>query len=65
MVADRASGIRHDVQQLIQMQIDTLNLDSSLTPSQLLEYQSRAQMIKTLYEELDQIGRDRLALSTR
>jgi hypothetical protein len=65
MVADRASGIRHDVQQLIETQIDTLNLDSSLTPSQLLEYQCRAQMIKTLYEELDQIGRDRLALSTR
>jgi hypothetical protein len=65
MVAYRVSGIRHDVQQLIQTQIDTLNLDSSLTPSQLLESHSRAQMIKTLYEELDQIGRDRLARSTK
>ena len=41
MVTDPASGIRHEVQQLIQLQIDTLRLESSLTPSQLWEYHSR------------------------
>ena len=41
MVTDPASGIRHEVQQLIQLQIDTLRLESSLTSSQLWEYRSR------------------------
>ena len=62
MVVDRALGIRHDVQLLIQTQIDTLSLKTPLTPSQLLEYHSRARAIQTLYQELDQISRDRLPL---
>jgi len=60
---DRASDIRDDVQQLIRTQIETLSLASSLTASQLFEYHSRAQAIQTLYEELDQINSDRIALS--
>jgi len=60
MVADPASGIRHEVQQLIQLQIDILRLKSSLTSSQLWEYHLRFQRITALYRELDQIRRDRL-----
>ena len=60
MVTDTASGIRHEVQRLIQLQIDTLRLESSLTPSQLWEYNSRSQRITALYRELDQIRRDRI-----
>ena len=60
MVTDPASGIRHEVQRLIQLQIDTLRLESSLTSAQLWEYHSRAQRITTLYRELDRIRRDRV-----
>ena len=60
MVTDPASGIRHEVQQLIQLQIDTLRLESSLTSAQLWEYHSRSQRITALYRELDQIRRDRI-----
>ena len=60
MVTDPASAITHEVQQLIQQQIDILRLESTLTPSQLWEYHSRSQRITTLYKELDQIRRDRI-----
>ena len=60
MVTDPASAIRHEVQQLIQQQIDILRLESTLTPSQLWEYHSRSQRITALYKELDQIRRDRI-----
>ena len=40
MVRDRASGIRHEVQQLIQLQIDTLRLESSLILTKSLETRS-------------------------
>ena len=60
MVTDAASGIRHEVQQLIQLQIDTLHLESSLTSPELWEYHSRSQRITALYRELDQIRRDRI-----
>jgi hypothetical protein len=59
-MTDPAPAIRHEVQELIQLQIDTLKLESSLTPSQLWEYHSRSQRINALYRELDQIGRERL-----
>jgi hypothetical protein len=52
MMTDPASGIRHEVQQLIQLQIDTLRLESSLTSSQLWEYHSRSQRITALYGSL-------------
>jgi hypothetical protein len=65
MLTDPASGIRHEVQQLIQLQIDTLRLESSLTSSQLWEYHSRAHKITTLYRELDQIRRDHVKYELR
>ena len=60
LVTDLVCGIRHEVQQLIQLQIDTLRLESSLTPSELWDYHSRSQRITALYRELDQIRRDRI-----
>ena len=60
MVTDPASAITHEVQQLIQQQIDILRLESTLTSSQLWEYHSRSQRITVLYKELDQIRRDRI-----
>jgi hypothetical protein len=60
MVTDSTSDITQKVQQLIQLQIDTLRLESSLTSSQLWEYHSRSQRITTLYRELDQIRRERI-----
>jgi hypothetical protein len=65
MGTDTDSGIRHEVQQLIQLQIDTLRLESSLTSSQLWEYHSRSQRITALYRELDQIRRDRIKCGLR
>jgi len=62
MVTDPAPApaIRREVQELIQLQIETMNLESSLTASQLWEYHSRSQRIKELYGELDQIVRERV-----
>jgi hypothetical protein len=65
MVTDPAAGIRHEVQQLTQQQIDTLRLESSLTPSQLWEYHSRSKRITALYRELDQLRRDRIKYELR
>jgi len=65
MLTDPASGIRHEVQQLIQLQIDTLRLECSLTSSQLWEYHSQARKITTLYRELDQIRRDHVKYELR
>ena len=50
MVTDPVSGIRHEVQQLIQQQIDTLRLESSLTSAQLWEYHSRSKRITLAFE---------------
>jgi hypothetical protein len=63
MLTDPASRIRHEVQQLIQVQIDTLRLECSLTS--LWEYHSRARKITTLYGELDQIRRDHVKYELR
>ena len=65
MLTYPASGIRYEVQELIQLQIDTLRLESSLTSSQLWEYHSRAHKITTLYRELDQIRRDHVKYELR
>jgi hypothetical protein len=61
MVTDPVSGIRHEVQQLIQLQIDTPYVSTRPRRlAQLWEYHSRSQRITVLYRELDQIRRDRI-----
>jgi len=57
MMTDPASAIKREVHQLIDLQIETLRQESSLNVSQLLDYQARSERIRTLYGELDRIGR--------
>jgi hypothetical protein len=59
MMSDSAFPIKNRVQQLIDIQIDTLRKPSSLTSSELDEYHSRSERITTLYEKLDLIARKR------
>lgn len=59
MTTDLASGIQHELDQLIDLQITTLGQESSLTSTQLLDYHLRTERIKALYRELDRIKRTR------
>jgi hypothetical protein len=59
MMTDPAFAIQNQVQQLVDVQIDTLRKPSSLTPSELEEYRSRSERITTLYQELDLIAKKR------
>ena len=64
MMTDPASTIRREVDQLVELQIQTFRQESSLTSSDLLDYGLRAGKIRTLYQELDRIGRRRVELSS-
>jgi hypothetical protein len=64
MMTDPASTIRREVNQLVELQIQTFRQESSLTSSDLLDYSLRAGKIRTLYQELDRIGRRRVELSS-
>jgi len=64
MMTDPASTIRREVNQLVELQIQTFRQESSLTSSDLLDYGLRAGKIRTLYQELDRIGRRRVKLSS-
>jgi hypothetical protein len=55
MITDPASGIKREVLQLIDLQIDSLKQDSSLDFFQLQDYQARSERIQQLYGELDRI----------
>jgi len=57
MMTDPAFAIKNQVQQLVDVQIDTLRKPSSLTSSELDEYRSRSERISALYEQLDLIVR--------
>lgn len=59
MITDPASAIKHQVLQLIDLQIEVLRQESSLDSSQLLDYQARSARIRELYAEMDRIGRSR------
>lgn len=56
MMTDPAFPIKNEVQQLVDVQIDTLRKQSSLTSFELNEYHSRPERITTLYEKLDLIA---------
>jgi hypothetical protein len=64
MMTHPASTIRREVNQLVELQIQTFRQESSLTSSDLLDYGLRAGKIRTLYQELDRIGRRRVELSS-
>jgi hypothetical protein len=59
MMTDPAFPIKNEVQQLVDVQIDTLRKPSSLTSFEPNEYHSRSKRITTLYEKLDLIARKR------
>jgi hypothetical protein len=57
MMTDPASAIKHEVHQLVDRQIETLQQRSGLTTSDLSNYRERSQKITTLYRELDRMRR--------
>ena len=59
MMTDPAFAIKNTVQQLVDVQIDTLRKPSSLTSSELDEYRSRSERIFVLYGQLDLMVRKR------
>jgi len=50
------SVIKHEVDDLVDLQIETMSQESSLTSAQLADYQIRSQKIRALYRKLDQIA---------
>jgi hypothetical protein len=60
MMTDPASGIKREVLQLIELQIETLRREGRLTDSDLQQYRARSGEISRLYRELDRIGRTRV-----
>lgn len=65
MMADPAFAIKHEVLQLVDVQIDTLRKPLSLTSSELDEYHSRSERITKLYEQMDLIARKRFNSTSR
>ena len=62
MIMDPASALKREVHQLIDLQITTLKQKTRLDSTQLSDYRARSERIKTLYGELDQIGRTRVRI---
>ncbi len=56
-MTDPASAIKHEVHQLVDLQIQTLRKPLSLNTSDLLDYRVRSKKLTMLYQELDQIRR--------
>jgi len=51
-----ATAIKHEIRELIGVQIETFGQKSPLTPFELSECRHRAERIKRLGQELDRIG---------
>jgi len=64
MMKDQATAIRREVNQLIELQIEALKQESSLTLSQLSDDYGRSHKITRLYPELDTIARMQLDLGS-
>jgi len=64
MLTDPASAIKHEVYQLVDLQIQTLKQPSALTSSQLQDYKLRSEKIRLLYRELDRIGRAKVGFKS-
>lgn len=65
MMTDPAYAIKHQVHQLVDLQIETLRQPCSLTTSDLLDYRVRSKKITVLYHELDKIRRAGFRLQLR
>jgi hypothetical protein len=59
MMTDPASAIKREVFQLVELQIETLKREGSLTDTDLEQYRARSGEIARLYRELDCIRRPR------
>jgi hypothetical protein len=59
MMTDPAFAIKHEVEHLVSIQIETLGKPSPLTSSDLDQYQSRSKKIAALYRQLDRMSRKR------
>ena len=65
MMTDPAFAIKHEVLQLVEIQIETLRKPSALTSSDLDEYRSRSKKIALLYKQLDFIARKRFSSASQ
>jgi hypothetical protein len=65
MMTDPAFAIKHEVLQLVEIQIETLRKPSSLTSSDLNEYHLRSKKLALLYNELDLIVRKRFTKASQ
>jgi len=65
IMTDPAFAIKNEVQQLVEVQIDTLRKPSSLTSSDLDQYHSRSERITMLYRRLDLIARKRFSFQSQ
>ena len=59
MMTDPAFTIQRQVECLVEVQIDMLRKQSSLSSVELDEYHARSEKISQLYRELDAIKRNR------
>ena len=64
-MTDPAFAIKNEVQQLVDVQIDTLRKSGLLTSSELDEYRSRSESIAMLYRKLDLIARKRFSFQSQ
>jgi hypothetical protein len=64
-MTDPAFAIKNEVQQLVDVQIDTLRKPSLLTSSDLDQYRSRSERITILYRQLDLIVRKRFSFQSQ
>ncbi len=60
MMTDPATAIKHEVSQLIDLQIATLRQEGRLDDRDLDEYRTRSGEITRLYAELDRIVRNHI-----
>jgi hypothetical protein len=59
VMTDRATAIKRDVFQLVELQIETLRQEGRLSDSALIEYHARSEKITELYHEIDREVRER------
>ena len=57
MMTDSAFAIKHEVECLVEVQIDVLRKQSTLSSLELDEYHARSEKISALYRELDTINK--------
>jgi hypothetical protein len=65
MMTDPAFAIKNEVQQLVDVQIDTWRKSALLTSSELDEYRSRSERITMLYRKPDLTARKRFTFHSQ